>query len=140
MNATDTSDATDTVTSATPDLVVTLQRCIAALSQRLNSEDTPLAQMSRLRRACTVIVTFMQTAMGQPIGAIGDDFVGAAQWLAGYYEAAATDFAAQATSTLTIVGADATTQSRPSPEVVANVTTALHDTAAMWRDIATSAS
>lgn len=139
MNATDPTATPDTPPT-TPDLVVTLQRCADALSSRLGQDDVPVAQLSRLARAHMQAVVFLQTAAQQPIGAVGDDFVGAAAWLGGYYDAAAGDLEGQATSTLIVFGADGgAPQQQPNPTAVANVVTALRDTASMWRDIASAA-
>lgn len=129
---------TDTPTPDPADLLPTLMRCAAALDAASNATDTPLSRMRLLRRAGMLVVVFAQTASQQSISAVGDDFIGAATWLAGYYDNAAAGLRGQASSMLIVLpGNDAA--SSPAAQGITRVVDALIETATMWREIATAA-
>lgn len=118
------------------DLVATLTRAAAALTtQRPGDDATPMSVLALRSRAAVVVECFRQVAVQQmpPIGALGVDFVAAAQWLSGYYEHAAAGLQQQARPTL--LGADGAALSS-TPAQLGRVGEALGEMASMWCEVA----
>jgi len=125
----------------TSDLVATLTRAAAALTaQRPDDDATPMSVLALRSRAAVVVECFRQVAVQQmpPIGALGVDFVAAAQWLSGYYTQAAAGLQQQARPTL--LGVDGVNLTgAATPMQLSSVAEAIRDVASMWQMVGEAA-
>ncbi len=121
------------------DLVATLTRAAATLTaQRPGDDATPMSVLALRSRAAVVVECFRQVAAQTPIGALGVDFVAAAQWLSGYYTQAAAGLQQQAQPTLLGAGGASLTGAA-TPVQLGRVAEAISDVASMWQMVGEAA-
>ncbi len=114
------------------DLAITLQRCCDALQRELDDHATPSSRLALCKRGLLIVGLFLGAEMQQPIGAVGVDFVAAAQWLGGFYEHQAQGLRDQIPNVLI-------TEAAPAQQSRLNVVDMLTSTSQTWLLVAQAA-